>query len=98
VGFRKPRFESEGLSVIGEAADGAAAVVIALDATADVVLMDLQMPVMGGIEATRRIKEASAPTQVIVLTSHEGPLLERSAAEAGGLRLPGEGLRAGSGR
>jgi len=75
--------EAEGLSVIGEAGDGAAAVQMTLEAGADVVLMDLRMPVMGGIEATRRIKEASPHTEVIVLTSYEGLLLKRSAAEVG---------------
>jgi CheY-like chemotaxis protein len=75
--------QAEGLSVIGEAGDGVAAVQITLEAGPDVVLMDLRMPVMGGIEATRLIKKASAHTQVIVLTSYEGPLPERSASEVG---------------
>ncbi|MGH2556165.1 MAG: response regulator, partial [Actinomycetota bacterium] len=49
----------------------------------DVVLMDLRMPAMGGIEATRLIKEALPTTQVIILTVYEGPLPERSAEEVG---------------
>ena len=45
--------------------------------------MDLRMPVVGGIEATRRIKERSPLTQVIILTVYGGPLPGRSAEDVG---------------
>lgn len=61
-----------GVVVVGEAADGAAAVALVLDRRPDVVLMDLRMPVMDGVEATRRIVEAGVPTRVVVLTTFEG--------------------------
>lgn len=75
--------EAEGIVVVAEAGDGAEAVDRAIQNRPDVVLMDLRMPAMGGIEATRLIKEALPTTQVIILTVYEGPLPERSAEEVG---------------
>jgi CheY-like chemotaxis protein len=75
--------EAEGIAVVAEAGDGAEAVDRAVQSRPDVVLMDLRMPAMGGIEATRLIKEALPSTQVIILTVYEGPLPERSAEEVG---------------
>jgi len=57
------------LEVAGEAADGAEAVELAVRLLPDVVLMDLVMPELDGVEATRKIREASPSTKVIVLTS-----------------------------
>lgn len=56
------------LEVVGEAADGQAAVELATNREADIVLMDIRMPGMDGIEATRRIVAADGP-QVIVVTT-----------------------------
>ncbi|MFD2091283.1 response regulator [Blastococcus deserti] len=64
--------ELSGIEVIGEAADGAEAVRLVLDRRPDVVLMDLRMPVMDGVEATRRIVAAGARSRVVVLTTFEG--------------------------
>ena len=75
--------EAEGVSVVAEAGDGAEGVVGALQFQPEVVLMDLRMPGMGGIEATRLIKASLPTTQVIILTVYEGPLPERSAEEVG---------------
>jgi DNA-binding NarL/FixJ family response regulator len=57
------------LEIIGEAADGAEAVRMAHELNPDVVLMDMLMPVMDGIEATRTIRQQLPDTEVIALTS-----------------------------
>jgi RNA polymerase sigma factor (sigma-70 family) len=59
----------EGIEVVGEAGDGEEAVAEADRLTPDVVLMDLEMPRLGGVEALQRIRGARAETRVIVLTS-----------------------------
>jgi NarL family two-component system response regulator LiaR len=58
------------ISVVGEAASGAEALRLAADLAPDVALMDLVMPEMDGVETTRRLKQASPRSQVIILTSY----------------------------
>ncbi len=72
-----------GFDVAGEAADGADAVALAKQLEPDVVLMDLRMPVLGGLDATRLIKHATPATQVVLLTAFDSPALQQQAEEAG---------------
>jgi DNA-binding NarL/FixJ family response regulator len=60
----------DGIEVIGTAVDGADAVRQALNADPDIVLMDLNMPTLDGVEATRRLVESGARARVVVLTTY----------------------------
>jgi NarL family two-component system response regulator LiaR len=62
----------EGIQVVAEAEDGEQAVAAAQETKPDVVLLDLVMPRLGGVEAIRRIREVSPQSRVIVLTSFFG--------------------------
>jgi len=73
------------LSVIGEADSGEAAVRMAAEHAPDVVLMDLVMPGIGGVEATRQVKQVSPHSQVIVLTSYHEDEYIFPALRAGAL-------------
>jgi DNA-binding NarL/FixJ family response regulator len=75
--------EDDHVVVVGEASDGAEGVDLVRELQPDVVLMDLEMPGTGGIEATRAIKQEPGFTQVIVLTAYDGPFPTRSAHEVG---------------
>jgi DNA-binding NarL/FixJ family response regulator len=75
--------ELAGIDVVGEAADGADGVRLVLELRPDVALMDLRMPHVDGIEATRRIVAAGSPTRVLVLTTFEGEELTFRALQAG---------------
>ena len=69
--------------VIGEADNGSEALQKVVQLRPDIVLMDLSMPDIGGIEATRRIKELLPAVQVLVLTVHEDKQLLQESIRAG---------------
>jgi DNA-binding NarL/FixJ family response regulator len=70
TGFRLI-LNARGIEVVGEAADGAEAVAMARRLEPDVVLMDIRMPVMDGLEATRRILEHAPGCRVLMLTTFD---------------------------
>jgi len=71
VGLRSSLNEFDGIKVVGEAESGETGLQIIKDLKPDVVLMDLGLPGMNGIEATQQVKEFDANIKVVVLTSHE---------------------------
>ncbi len=75
--------ENAGEEVVGEASNGEEAVTLMRETHPDIVLMDLSMPVLDGVSATRRIIEEFPEAKVVVLTMHDDPALTRSALEAG---------------
>jgi DNA-binding NarL/FixJ family response regulator len=74
---------SEHIEVVGEAADGRRAVALAGQLCPDVVLMDLSMPHLDGVSATRQILERSPVTRVVVLTSFTEDERRKDALAAG---------------
>jgi DNA-binding NarL/FixJ family response regulator len=84
TGFRMILHSTPDIVVVGEAGDGASAVHVVAEHTPDVVLMDVRMPGLDGIEATRRIVGSGSPSRVLILTTFD---LDEYAYE---------GLRAGA--
>jgi two-component system, NarL family, response regulator LiaR len=84
-GIRRVLEEESDVVVVGEAGDGEEAVRLAADTAPDVIIMDIAMPRMNGIEATKRIKEARPVTAVLILSAYDDDeyvfgLLEAGAA------------------
>ena len=73
----------EDVEVVGEAATGAEAVSLTAELAPDVVVMDIRMPEMDGIEATRRITEGTTDTRVVVLTTFDDDEYVYGALRAG---------------
>jgi DNA-binding NarL/FixJ family response regulator len=84
----------DGMEVVGEAADGLEALEQAQALEPDVILMDLVMPRLDGVEAMRSLREQGSPARVIVLTSFLEDERLMPALQAGRRGLPAEGRRA----
>jgi DNA-binding NarL/FixJ family response regulator len=86
AGFRMILDVEDGIEVVGEAGDGRAAIRLARERQPGVLLMDIRMPVLDGIEATREIVRLGGPTRVLILTTfdHDKYLYEAMRAGAAG--------------
>lgn len=84
-GIRKMIEIEKGITVVGEAANGDEAVAAALKAHPDVVLMDIQMPGMNGLEATRRILQAKPQVAIIMLTVYDDDEYVLEAIKSGAM-------------
>ena len=82
-GFRMILEAQEDIEVVGEAQDGAEAVALVRELRPDIVLMDVRMPVLDGIAATRRIVGEALPSRVLVLTTFDRDEIVYDAMKAG---------------
>ena len=82
-GVRSLLSETQNLEVCGDAIDGQDAVTKAKQLKPDVVVMDVSMPNLNGLEATRLIRDALPQTEVLILSQHEAPEMIRQAYSAG---------------
>ena len=71
------------ITVVGEASDGGEALAKAVELKPDLVLMDISMPTMGGIEATRQLSQRQPGTRILILTVHEDEGLLKEVVRAG---------------
>ncbi|HYT52580.1 MAG TPA: response regulator transcription factor [Gaiellaceae bacterium] len=76
-------FEEEGFAGVGAACDGVEVAKMALTLAPDVVLVDVRMPNLGGIEATGQIHARQPDVRIVVLSAYEDPALKDEAQAAG---------------
>ncbi len=97
TGFRLILASEPGIEVVGEAVDGRDAIDLARRVRPDVVLMDIRMPNMDGVEATRALAGAGVrdPVKVVILTTFDLDEYVVDALQAGACRIPAQGHAAG---
>lgn len=84
-GIRALLEDQDDIEVIGEAEDGQSAVKMTAQLTPDIVIMDIAMPLLNGLEATHQIKRDSPQVKVLILTMHENEEYIRQVLAAGAL-------------
>ncbi len=89
-GFRRMLELEPGLKVVGEAKDGRQAVILAQKLRPEVVLMDIVMPLLNGMEGTRQVLKAVPATKIIMLSAHSDDAYVQTALAAGAVRFPAE--------
>ena len=82
-GFRRILEAQPDMEIVGEAGNGREAVELAAQLTPDLIVMDVAMPELNGIEATRRLKEESPRTRVLALSMHKDAVYVREILRAG---------------
>jgi DNA-binding NarL/FixJ family response regulator len=82
-GFRMVLEAREDMEVVGEAEDGAGALELAARCRPDVILMDIRMPVMDGVEATRRLAQTGTSARIVILTTFDSDEYVYEALRAG---------------
>lgn len=82
-GFRRILESQADMEIVGEAANGREALEKSVELKPDVVVMDVAMPELNGIEATRRLTEASPRTRVLALSMHKDAVYVREILRAG---------------
>lgn len=82
-GLRRILESLKDVSIVGEAADGNEAVQVARETNPDIILMDVSMPHLNGLEATQRIKRILPDTDVILLTMYEDNFLQEDGMKIG---------------
>jgi DNA-binding NarL/FixJ family response regulator len=82
-GFRKMLELEKDLQVVGEAQDGRQAVTLAKKLRPDVVLMDIAMPLLNGLEATRQVLKAVPAIKVLILSAHNDDAYVKNATDSG---------------
>ena len=84
-GFRSLLKTEAGIQVVGEAGNGRQAVALTKKLRPSVVVMDIAMPVLNGLEATRQIREALPDTKVLILSAHSDDAYVEQAAALGAM-------------
>jgi DNA-binding NarL/FixJ family response regulator len=82
-GFRKMLELEDDIEIIAEAQDGRQAIAMAKKLRPDVVLMDIAMPLLNGLEATRQVLKAIPATKVLILSAHSDDAYVKNATESG---------------
>jgi DNA-binding NarL/FixJ family response regulator len=82
-GLRSLIEKQPGWKVVGEAGNGREAVEKTKELNPDITVLDIQMPLLDGIEATRQIRESGAKTKVLILTMHDSGAMIRRVIDAG---------------